>query len=98
MSLSVALLAKSAFPGNSAWLGTAVLQPVVLGEGDLPANPYGEAVLGTEGTWGRALAGSPHVAGSTWTCVKDGVIWVDDALLEHVTLRFVIPNGDRSGC
>lgn len=58
VSLSVALLAKSAFPGNSAWLGPVVLQPVVLGEGDLPANPYGEAAC----PWDRGDVGT----GSGW--------------------------------
>lgn len=48
--LSVALLAKSAFPGSAAWLGSAVPQPAVLAEGDLTVRPYGEAAgLGDRG-------------------------------------------------
>ena len=50
-----------------------------------------------EGTWGRALVGALRVAGHALTCVKDGAIWVDDALLEHIIHRCVIPSRDQGG-
>lgn len=61
----------------------------------LQAHMVRQHILGTEGTWGRALARPPRVAGCTSTCLKDGAIWVDNALLEHIIHCFVIPNGDQ---
>lgn len=62
--LSVALLAKSAFPGNAACLGSAVL-----GEGDVPPRAYGEAA----GLWDREDTG----LGSGWSpwlgCTSSGM-------------------------
>lgn len=87
--LSVALLAKSAFPGNAAWLGSAVPQPAVLGEGDLPVRPYGEAAgLGDRGDVGMSPGWHP-LLGCTSTCIKDGVIWCSDAVL--TVCCFIIP-------
>lgn len=72
-------------------MGSAVPQSVVLGEGDLPLRPYGEAAgLWDRGDMGMGSGWCPSL-GCTSTCIKDGVIWVGDAVLELIVCCFVIP-------
>lgn len=72
-------------------MGSAVPQSVVLGEGDLPIRPYGEAAgLWDRGDIGMGFGWCP-LLGCTSTCIKGGVIWVGDAALELIVCCFVIP-------
>lgn len=77
-------------------MGSAVPQSVVLGEGDLPIRPYGEAAgLWDRGDMGMGSGWCPSL-GCTSTCIKDGVIWVGDAAPELIAA--LSSPGTRSGC